>query len=255
MNYLVEVLDSALALVRDVGCTDQLPRARDAMTRAETDRLIELGERAYELAFTTGLDRAFPRPEVLLSEGAAGPDFPNLRLHPILLSKFHLPGDWYLPPPAEDDGPPPLPHWDDAAEPAPPVEAVFLTAPTARWFRDMDMLRRLAGAGAVPTAPAKAGGVPTSRLTVDEARQTITLDGVTHEVRSVTAIRWVRILAAFPGEWISGGELERRERDVISDSEEPKLIKARTDRLRPKLPAVVAELIDSRCGGGSRIRL
>ena len=96
---------------------------------------------------------------------------------------------------------------------------------------------------------------PAPRLTVDEARRTITLDGTTHEVNSVKAIRWVRVLAAHPGEWISGTDLERYENVLIVNQKDCLLLSAKTHRLTTFLPGAILDLIDSKTGAGSRIRL
>src|SRR5437016_2853069 len=54
------------------------------------------------------------------------------------------------------------------------------------------------------------------RLTVDLARRTITLDGATYDVESVNALHWVEVLAEHPGEWISGKELERHDKELAN---------------------------------------
>jgi len=87
---------------------------------------------------------------------------------------------------------------------------------------------------------------PAERLIVDLTRKTITLDGKTYDVSSTSALRWVKVLASHPGEWISGTDLEKY------DSE---LQNPRTDRWRQHLPELILCLIDSETGKGSRIRL
>jgi hypothetical protein len=101
-----------------------------------------------------------------------------------------------------------------------------------------------AGSGEQPAAQAKEPPLP--RLTVDLARKTATLDGVSHDVSSDLALRWVKVLADHAGDWISGSELERYDESLIG---------ARTDRLRKFLPDAILRLIDSETGKGSRIRL
>ena len=86
------------------------------------------------------------------------------------------------------------------------------------------------------------------RLTVDFARKILTLDGVDYDVSSDNALRWVKVLADHPGEWISGADLGRKQYDDL-------LVGCRTDRLRRFLPKKISTLIDSKKGAGSRIRL
>lgn len=87
---------------------------------------------------------------------------------------------------------------------------------------------------------------PPPRLTVDLERMSVTLDGVTHDVKSEQALRWVRVLANNPGQWYSSSQLE---------AEDAELIKPRTDRLMTKLPDPISKLIDPLPGKGSRICL
>jgi hypothetical protein len=89
-------------------------------------------------------------------------------------------------------------------------------------------------------------GPPPPRVAVDLPCKTITLDGATYDVASENALLWVQVLAERPGEWISGPELCKRD---------PRLLGARTDRLRKHLPAAILAVIDSDRGKGSRIRL
>jgi hypothetical protein len=87
---------------------------------------------------------------------------------------------------------------------------------------------------------------PSGRLSVDLDRQTLTLDGIQFTVQSVRALRWVRVLAEHPGNWVSSKDLEESDQDLIN---------VRTDKLRKYLPEAVLSLIDSDTGKGSRIRL
>jgi hypothetical protein len=87
---------------------------------------------------------------------------------------------------------------------------------------------------------------PRPRLTVDLARRTLTLDGTTFDVTSENALRWVKVLADHPGEWIATKALR---------GYDPDLQVQRTDRIRGFLPDQVKGLIESQTGGGSRIRL
>jgi hypothetical protein len=93
-----------------------------------------------------------------------------------------------------------------------------------------------------PTPPAESAP---PRLSVDVSRRTITFDGASNEVPSVSALRWVKVLAEHRGEWISGSELEEYD---------PELDGVRTDRLRKRLPESIRTVIDSDRGKGSRIR-
>jgi hypothetical protein len=85
-----------------------------------------------------------------------------------------------------------------------------------------------------------------ARLTVDLARKTITLDGRSYDVRSDNALRWVRVLAEHPKEWISSADLKMHD---------PELQDSRTDRWRKHLPEAILRLIDSETGKGSRLRV
>jgi hypothetical protein len=83
-------------------------------------------------------------------------------------------------------------------------------------------------------------------LAVNVDRRTVALDGQTTDVKSVQAVRWLKVLSDHPDEWISGNELKRLD---------PELDGVRTDRLKQYLPAPVLALIDSEPGKGSRLRL
>jgi hypothetical protein len=87
---------------------------------------------------------------------------------------------------------------------------------------------------------------PVPRLAVDLGRLIVTFDGKQYDVESVQALRWLNVLAASPGLWISTRDLAERDTELIG---------ARTDRLRNQLPSTIRLLIDSRTGRGSRIRL
>jgi hypothetical protein len=84
-----------------------------------------------------------------------------------------------------------------------------------------------------------------SMIDVDLDRRTATLDGKPYEVTSTQALRWVKVLAEHAGKWISGTELAEYDEELDG---------VRTDKLRPHLPAKISALIDSKPGGGSRIR-
>jgi hypothetical protein len=87
---------------------------------------------------------------------------------------------------------------------------------------------------------------PRPRLTVDLARRTVTLDGMTYEVSSDRALRWVKVLAEHPGEWISSTELKRYD---------PELDDPRPDRCKKHLPPEILSLINSDRRKGSRLCL
>lgn len=89
------------------------------------------------------------------------------------------------------------------------------------------------------------------RLSVDLKRLTATLhydNGLKEsvDVNNQQAARWLKVLAAQPGTWISASEL------VGKDAE---LDGARTDRLRKKLPRKLARLIQTSTRTGSRLKL
>jgi hypothetical protein len=95
------------------------------------------------------------------------------------------------------------------------------------------------------TAPAPPPPKP-PRLKVDLACKTLTLDGTANDVPSVQALRWVKVLADHPGEWVSGPDLPTHDQDLDG---------VRTDRLKKHLPTEVLSLLDSEPGKGSRLRL
>ena len=86
----------------------------------------------------------------------------------------------------------------------------------------------------------KYGGNP------DVLGKTITLDGRTFDVKSERALRWVKVLAEHPEEWISSTRLS---------SYDDLLIAERTDKLKRFLPSEVLDLIVSEPREGSRICL
>jgi hypothetical protein len=94
--------------------------------------------------------------------------------------------------------------------------------------------------------PPPSGKPPPPRLTVDLARKTITLDGVTHDISSERALRWVKALALHPGEWISSTELKKHDAELDG---------VRPDRLKKHLPSEVLSLIESDRRKGSRLHL
>jgi hypothetical protein len=83
-------------------------------------------------------------------------------------------------------------------------------------------------------------------VTVDLQRMTITMDGITSDVGSEAALRWVKVLSDHPGEWISGSDIARYDLELDG---------CRTHRLKEYLPPKIAGLIDSETGKGSRISL
>lgn len=74
-----------------------------------------------------------------------------------------------------------------------------------------------------PLSPQEPPPPPEPRLRVDLARKTVTLDGVTRDVDSDNALRWIKVLTEHPGEWVSGAELKSHDPDLQGD---------RTDRWR-----------------------
>ncbi|HET6573040.1 MAG TPA: hypothetical protein VFG68_05515 [Fimbriiglobus sp.] len=87
---------------------------------------------------------------------------------------------------------------------------------------------------------------PGLRLSIDLDRLTVTLDGVTCDVRSILALRWLRVLADRPGVWVSGRELAHYDAQLDG---------ALTSRLKKKLPECVRPLIRSESGRGSKLDL
>jgi hypothetical protein len=83
-----------------------------------------------------------------------------------------------------------------------------------------------------------------NRLTVDLAKRILILDGQIFDVESELALRWVKVLADRPGEWVSSRDLESLDRDLVS---------VRTDKLRRHLPAEILRMIESKTGAGSRL--
>jgi hypothetical protein len=84
------------------------------------------------------------------------------------------------------------------------------------------------------------------RLTVNLGRRTVTLDGQTFDVDSDQAVRWLKVLSDHPGDWLSPVEVAEYD---------PELDGTRLDRLKKFLPPSVLNLIDSKTGRGSRLRL
>jgi hypothetical protein len=83
------------------------------------------------------------------------------------------------------------------------------------------------------------------RLTVNLARMTVTLDRRPWEVVSEQALRWIKVLADHPGEWISSPELPGYDIDLQYP---------RPDRLKHFLPVRVRILISTNRRKGSRFR-
>lgn len=84
------------------------------------------------------------------------------------------------------------------------------------------------------------------RLQVDLEAKTLTLDGTTYPVSSERALRWVRILAERSPDWVSSSDLSKIDPDLLA---------VRTDKFKASLPKKVRDLITSRTGAGSCIRL
>jgi hypothetical protein len=104
--------------------------------------------------------------------------------------------------------------------------------------------RKAASSAAPPSGSADIP--PPSRLTVDLDRRKVVLDGTEHDVKSESALRWIKVLVERPGHWCSSAELEAHDKDLIG---------TRTDRLKQFLPEQVVNLIQSETGKGSRIRV
>jgi hypothetical protein len=145
---------------------------------------------------------------------------------------------------------PPLPHVQYISKlnlPGDRTEQGFLVEATP-WLWDMQKLRDICRARSILEAAKLL--VPTEkppRLIVDLTCRTITLDRVRHDIDSEVALRWVKVLAEHPGEWISAPDL--RNYDAELDGCRPHR------RCRPYLPAAVLDLIDTDRRKGSRLRL
>jgi hypothetical protein len=83
------------------------------------------------------------------------------------------------------------------------------------------------------------------RLVFDLEKKTITFDGKVYDAPEMP-IRWVRVLADRPGEWIASNALRKFDPDLIAP---------RTSRWLKQLPKPIAKLIQSQPGAGSRLCL
>ena len=86
----------------------------------------------------------------------------------------------------------------DWSKAVPPVRPPASRAPLCQAAHAWPTWPRSAATYRLPPPP------PPPRLTMDLPRKTLTLDGVTYDVASDNALRWVQVLAEHPGEWISG---------------------------------------------------
>jgi hypothetical protein len=84
------------------------------------------------------------------------------------------------------------------------------------------------------------------RLTVNLGALSASLDGQSFGVSSEQALRWVKVLADRPGDWISSAILHQLD---------PELDGTRTHRLKKFLPKPIADIIESDTGKGSRLKL
>jgi hypothetical protein len=125
----------------------------------------------------------------------------------------------------------------EARVPADRLRELYQIAPS---FSERFSLPVLPEGFSLPPAPPKA-----PRLTVDLAKKTITLDGQPYDVPSENALRWVKVLADHAGDWITGSALECYDPDLAG----------RPDQWKKHLPKAISDLIESRTGAGSRIRL
>jgi hypothetical protein len=122
------------------------------------------------------------------------------------------------------------------------IAATKLKTPDSLPDRLIGFLVAAAGAARESTEP-KRHRKP--RLTVKLREKTITLDGKAYDVRSLQALRWVKVLADRPGEWVSSKSLQEFD-EVLKE--------VRPDKLRTYLPHEISSLIESRTGAGSRLR-
>lgn len=129
---LVQAIDESVAYIR----------AHDEhMTRAEVDKLIELGQCVYVLAVEAGIADCLPKvPELRPELESQVPPLPPVQF----VSKLNLPGDWdWIR--ADDDNdllPSSYPLFGND-EPRPP-DRILRVFPTPRWYQDMAALRMLA---------------------------------------------------------------------------------------------------------------
>ena len=86
----------------------------------------------------------------------------------------------------------------------------------------------------------------TSRMTVNVERRTVILDGQPYDVTSQQALRWLKVLADHPDEWISAADLKGYDGELDG---------ARTNKLKPFLPNCINKLITSKAGAGSRLKI
>jgi hypothetical protein len=96
-----------------------------------------------------------------------------------------------------------------------------------------------------PQGPPKSES-KTSPVIVDFQQKTITFRGKQFDIRSMQALRWIHILAQHPGEWFSSKSLGEIDRELFG---------VRTDQLRKYLPKEILDLIESKSGAGSRLKL
>ena len=134
------------------------------------------------------------------------------------------------------------------------VEKSWIGQVNADWsraqFRLRDALRALEPfAGEVPAAvetptSLMAGSPPL--LSVNLSRKQLEFEGTVHDVASELALRWVKVLAEHPGEWIT--ERQLKDFDVELDG-------ARVRDFKDKLPEPVQLRIESKSGAGSRFKV
>jgi hypothetical protein len=84
------------------------------------------------------------------------------------------------------------------------------------------------------------------RLTINVAQCTATLDGQSYDVKSPQTLRWLKVLADRPGEWIASADLHHFD---------PELDGMRPHRRKKYLPTPILEMIESETGKGSRLKL
>ena len=75
---------------------------------------------------------------------------------------------------------------------------------------------------------------------------TITLNGESYDVSSENALRWVKVLVDHAGDWIPSSVLK---------TYDPDLDGCRPDHLKKHLPKAILDLIHSKPGAGSRLRI
>jgi hypothetical protein len=153
-------------------------------------------------------------------------------------------------------------NWDDGGAPYPPprtypgdlsavgnerltVLICERTKMTPEHWASLDEAARIpwmeqAVGGSLSNQPQDLG-----RLQVNLEKKTITLDGTKHEVDSDLALRWIKVLAEHPEQWISSTDLKAYDGNLDG---------ARPHKFKNHLPQPVLALVESDRRKGSRLQ-